>query len=297
MTGKTHKRFVSNQVTTRQPAHSQPQMKVFKRCGKGSNPRQLCPARDVTCYRCNRQGHYCSQCLSRTMGEVVTSAQQTVLDSQEDNDLYSDTIYLDAINNADEKQWLVTVLVESNSVIFKVDTGAEVTALLERTFQSFTNPVPKLQKSTQTLRGPNHSPLEVISKVTMTLTYNGKSCNHKVFVIRHLQNNLLGLPAIKALAVISGINAIEQNIPDIPALFSGLGNFKGEYTIKLKPDAKPFSLFTPRNVPLLLREKVKLELKRIEELGVISQCKSQLLDVRAWSLYLNHLDRFVYVLI
>ena len=86
-----------------------------------------------------------------------------------------------------------------------------------------------------------------------------------------MQSNLLGLPAIKALEVISGINAIEQNIPDqYPALFSGLGNFKGEYTIKLKPDPKPFSLFTPRNVPLPLREKVRLELKRMEELGVIS---------------------------
>ena len=25
-----------------------------KRCGKGSHPRQSCPARDVSCYRCNR---------------------------------------------------------------------------------------------------------------------------------------------------------------------------------------------------------------------------------------------------
>ena len=105
----------------------------------------------------------------------------------------------------------------------------------------------------------------------MTLTYKEKSCNHRIFVIRHLQNNLLGLSAVKALEVISGINAIEQDIPDqYPALFSGLGNFKGEYTIKLKPEAKPFSLFTPRNVPLPLHEKARLELKRMEELGVIS---------------------------
>ena len=81
------------------------------------------------------------------MGEV-TPMQQTVLNSPENNDLYSDTIYLDAGNNEDDKQWRVTVQVESNSVEFKVDTGAEVTALSERTFQSFTNPVPKLQKPT-----------------------------------------------------------------------------------------------------------------------------------------------------
>ena len=65
----------------------------------------------------------------------------------------------------------------------------------------------------------------------MKLTYKVKFCTHRVFVIHNLQNNLLGLPAIKSLEIISGINAIEQSIPDqYPALFSGLGTFKGEYT-------------------------------------------------------------------
>ena len=94
------------------------------------------------------------------MGEVITPAQQTVLDSQEDDDLYSNSIYLDAINNADDKQRLVTVLVESNSVIFKVDTGAEVTDLLERTFQSFTNPVPKLINRFKHFVDPTVHPLK-----------------------------------------------------------------------------------------------------------------------------------------
>ena len=82
----------------------------------------------------------------------------------------------------------------------------------------------------------------------------------------------MGLPAIKALEIITGINAITQSIPEqYPTLFSGLGTFKREYTIKLRPDAKPFCLFTPRNVPLPLREKVKQEIQRMEKLGVISR--------------------------
>ena len=93
-----------------------------------------------------------------------------------------------------------------------------------------------------------------------------------MFVVHNLQHNLLGLPAIKALEIITGINAITHNIPEqYPRLFSGLGMFKGEYTIKLQPDAKPFCLFTPRNIPLPLREKVKQELQRMERLGVISK--------------------------
>ena len=54
-------------------------------------------------------------------------------------------------------------------------------------------------------------------------------------------------------------------------LFTGLGTLKGEpYEIRLKPEAQPFALYTPRNVPLPLRQKVKEELSRMQSLGVIS---------------------------
>ena len=85
------------------------------------------------------------------------------------NDLYSDTVYLNAVNKAlNDKQWRVTVLVENNLVSFKVDTGAEVTALSEIAFQLFTNPVPKLQKSTQILCGPNRTPLDTKGNPVIT---------------------------------------------------------------------------------------------------------------------------------
>ena len=142
----------------------------------------------------------------------------------------------------------------------------------DTTFYSIKNLVPQLKKSNQTLRGPNHLPLDVVGETTMKLSYKDRSSLQRVFVIHNLQNNLLGLPAIKALEIIRGINAITQSIPDqYPKLFSGLGTFKGEYTIKLRPDAKPFCLFTPRNVSLPLREKVHQEIQRMEKLGVISR--------------------------
>ena len=73
------------------------------------------------------------------------------------------------------------------------------------------------------LRGPNCVPLEVVGKTSLKLTYKGKSSVQRVFVIKHLQNNLLGLPAIKALELIRGLDAITQSIiatlihyPDTP---------------------------------------------------------------------------------
>ena len=68
------------------------------------------------------------------------------------------------------------------------------------------------------------------------------------------------------------LNTVQKYIPDeFPDLFTGLGKMKEMYTIKLKPNAKPHALFTPRNVPLPLRTKVQAELMRMESMGVISK--------------------------
>ena len=54
-----------------------------------------------------------------------------------------------------------------------------------------------------------------------------------------------------------------------PELFTGLGSLGSEYKISLKPDAKPYVLYTARRVPISLRS--GKELTRMESLGVIYQ--------------------------
>ena len=52
-------------------------------------------------------------------------------------------------------------------------------------------------------------------------------------------------------------------------LFTGLGTFKGDFEITIQPETKPFAIHTPRRVPILLRQKAKDELSRMESLEVI----------------------------
>lgn len=54
-------------------------------------------------------------------------------------------------------------------------------------------------------------------------------------------------------------------------LFSELGTLKGPHQIQLTPNAVPFELTTPCQVPILLLPKVKAKLLRMERLGVISR--------------------------
>ena len=46
------------------------------RCGSSTHPKQSCPTRDATCFRCNRRGHFTSQCLSNTIALVKTQPEQ-----------------------------------------------------------------------------------------------------------------------------------------------------------------------------------------------------------------------------
>ena len=159
---------------------------------------------------------------------------------------------------------------------FKLDTGAEVTAVSKATWQMLGKP--SLQPPDKQLFGPACQPLEVLGHFLGHLSYNGKEAQHQVFVVNQLKSNLLGLPSISALNLAVRIDSTsseamtEETIrTEFPKVFEGLGNLGEAYQIKLRPDAKPYSLFTPRHVPLPLRPKVTKELDRMEKEGVISK--------------------------
>ena len=114
-----------------------------------------------------------------------------------------------------------------------------------------------------------------MGRLTVSMSHKDHLCEQEIFVVNHLHHNLLGLPAIKALHLLTRVEQI-NTMPTIqqefPNLFTGLGTLQGDpYTICLKPDAKPFPLGTARNISLPLHEKVHKTLNNMEAQGVISK--------------------------
>ena len=97
----------------------------------------------------------------------------------------------------------------------------------------------------------------------------------RLFVVEKLKHNLLGLPAIEDIKLLVMVNKMSSDYAEVmntfPSLLTGLGSLSGDFEIQLKPDAKPFALYTPRKVPYLLHSKVKDELNRMESMGIISK--------------------------
>ena len=105
----------------------------------------------------------------------------------------------------------------------------------------------------------------------VTLTYKDRSTQQEIYVNEGLTRNLLVLPAITELQIIARLDAVSDVRSTImesyPKLFTGLGNFGNPHEINLKKDAVPFALNTPRRIPLALRDQVKAELQRMENLA------------------------------
>jgi ribosomal protein L44E len=152
------------------------------RCGKERHPVDKCPARGVTCHKCHKRGHYERQCRSKSISEIT-------------ND---DIAYLNVLEEDQETSWKAPVKLGETEMYFKIDTGAEVTAISEQTYRKLQNS-PPLKKPDKRLLGPSRNPLKVIGQIETELNYKNKTIKHHVYIVRGLNTNLLGLPAIKAL--------------------------------------------------------------------------------------------------
>ena len=173
------------------------------------------------------------QLLVTNVTERATSVPSVAASAEE---LSLDTTFLGVLNSGKTSPWTVTLKLEGTDIHFKMDTGAEVTAISECTFHSLKGVT--LTKPTKILYGLSGQPMKALGQFTGTLLSKDKQVNEPVYVIQGLRTNLLGLPAITVLKLVSRIDATssteEQDwLAQYPSLFKGLGNLRDKYSIKL----------------------------------------------------------------
>jgi predicted aspartyl protease len=221
-------------------------------CGKHRHDRRQCPARDVDCRKCGKHGHFDKVCKSSTdkaMHAVEDDIDSLLLGS------------VDALTGKD--LWLVKLQVIGKQMEFRIDTGAEADKL--------DNSI-SLMPTDKVLRAANRSHLQVAGTFKATLRWNDKQITEVVYVLHDLHKPLLGRGAFEALGLVTRICVINdgENIKQqYSDLFTGLGCMSGEHTIRLKPDAKPFAIFTPRHVAVNLMLQLRQHLDQLLRMRVI----------------------------
>lgn len=162
------------------------------------------------------------------------------------------------------------------TISFLIDTGSDIDCI---PFSQKLNKNINLQPNGNVIvKNASNQELEVMGTLHLTLQYNSRKIKSTVYVIQNLTRPLLGRLTSEKLRIVSickislsgRITTQVEPEKEFPKIFSSMGSFKGEVTIKLKEGSKPFAQTVPRPVPIPRLEPLEKELKKLQEDNIIA---------------------------
>ncbi|UYV68534.1 K02A2.6-like [Cordylochernes scorpioides] len=225
--------------------------------------KEQCPARDAICNKCRKKGHFAKVCHTKTIQEVSSSLNNAF-------------IGIVGMQENSEDKWCEVIKVNDQQIKFKIDTGADVSVMPEGIYLQHFGYL-KTEKADKNLFAVSKK-IEVNGMFQAFLESKRQKCEETIYIVKGVARPLLSCRASEILGLVRRINIVEDHAPTkldpmlkFPKLFNGLGKIDIPYEIKLKEGAKPYSIYTPRRVPIPLMKELQMELERMTSNGVIEK--------------------------
>ncbi|KAK7907206.1 hypothetical protein WMY93_015818 [Mugilogobius chulae] len=263
--------------------------------------RNKCLAFGQQCNACKKMNHFKKCCKTRPQFDKPKprfdrqrqrrSVYQVDTDHKEESD--SDTYYVNGITldmtvdstfaqTNEKEEAFTTFLINNKTVEMKVDTGAKCNVLSLKTFEQV----------------KKHEQLKPCTKPTNLIAYGGSKiktegfvdlCCHQgakqytlpFFVINENVLPLIGLSASLQMGLVSLSKEVHQVSAPIAQDFTQqikteycdlftdeLGKLPVTYSMTLDPEVRPV-VRSAHRIPVAMKDRVKSELDRMQELGVI----------------------------
>ena len=169
----------------------------------------------------------------------------------------------------------------------KVDTGASGNILPLRIFRRMypTKLNAEGFPAQRTLVPSNDTKIQQHRTMAIPCSFRGKRCDAEFYVSSSTGPAILGLPSCRELRLVqmncevnetlnrpnpeAPIASKSDLIDTYPDRFEGIGSFRGEFHITIDKSVPPV-VHSPRRCPIHLKDEVKTELDKMEELGVIT---------------------------
>ena len=293
---------VSNVDTKRGKYDTAAKVKNCRFCGF-SHVSGRCPAYGKRCNKCRQFNHFARVCKSKQVKAVEVEKES----SEDEFEVHGLTATVDIEGNSNEFRvfgldtrcnglYLDAILNESK-VKCQIDTGAQVNVIGLHTLKAVG--INKIRTTKAKLTAYGGGKLEVIGKVDIPLATETQVEPEPVlfYVIRGQEHSatLLGMPAIHKLGLMEKVGMIsnvsnqdldrndsnpattgqsnkgkrcQSILNTYQGVFQGLGKLHTELELKLKDMAVPRAM-PPRSIPQGIRSKLKSELMRLEEAGII----------------------------
>lgn len=250
------------------------------RCGFRDHKSPDCPHINTKCYKCEKVGHLASCCLSKTDKPKKQSTKQVnVLESVGEPSEY----YLHALQaKSTVKPITVTFMVNGLPIEMELDSGSPVSLISEDTYLSHQRSLPRPAETDiklKCIRGP----IPVQGTLTVDVSLGETKSQQTLLVVSCKSPNLCGRDWMAAFDLLPRqVNStqlgetatdrgVRETLQEFEEVFKpGCGAFKGPPVhVDVLPDAQP-RYYRARSVPYALRDKVELELQRLEEEGIIT---------------------------
>lgn len=213
--------------------------------------REKCPAWGKTCSNCGGTNHFSKRCRRKRIHAVTTE--------HSDADDNSDEFWLSYVQAEAKSKITAKMKVNNCDVNFQLDTGAEINTIN----QKFVKKSQVMAKNTK-LRMWNHSIVNSLGETTLKITNCKTNTQHEVkfMVVPNGFQCLLGLRTVQAMNLIqvndnNFIAKVERDLGDL-----------GEVKLKIEDGAIPVAL-PARNIPLAIKDKVKEEIDKLVERGIL----------------------------
>ena len=127
----------------------------------------------------------------RLQTDAAMCFAKTTAGSVEANADSMDTAFLDNLTSPARQETIWSTRIQLNCKLtpFKLDTGAEVTAISGTTHEHLGKP--KLNIPDKILYGPSRQPLQVVGQFKGTFAHKGKLSQQQVYVVKGLKTNPL----------------------------------------------------------------------------------------------------------
>lgn len=257
------------------------------RCGYTHEPRK-CPAYGKICNDCQGKNHFSRMCKSKKQKTSFKSrkSEKKVHEMREEENEDSDELFLGSIEvmqayvvpvdtvsmQQESQKWKQELKINDCMLNLKLDTGAECNVLSVKDFRKVANERALLKSSCKLVTYSGHT-MEPKGKAILKCDYKGNECHLEFQVVERDSPAILGRDACSRLGLVKRVYKLERNdntdiLSEYQDLFTGLGCVPGKHHIEVDPNVAPV-IHAPRRVPVALKDKIKTELKRMEDKGVI----------------------------
>lgn len=262
---KDHKKEAKKPFNSKQKDKRADTSKTCNKCGTRHEPRK-CPAYGKVCHGCGIKNHFKRKCRSKQ--KQVQNVDTDDTSEDEYFGLLFDTI------NAINSNWKIDCRIENKDTVVLADTGAKCNVISKRLLKGM-NVKPKLKESSVVLRTFSGHTIKPLGSVILNCTIKNQTYRCKFQVVQDRKPTILGGDTCEKMGLIKKCFSVKSKensdlLETYSDVFEGIGCLPGKHKIDIDPSVTP-KIHPPRKVPLKLEEKVKQELKRMENDGIIAK--------------------------